>query len=667
MKLALPLGGTSNHFPVQTLRALGGWDAFNVTEDCDLGLRLSWFRLNTVIVNSTTYEEANSRLKNWIRQRSRWIKGYMQTYLVHMREPQSYFLNRRYRELFSLQVVVGGKTAFLLLNPIMWLFFLVAVLLGKSFMQAYTALFPPVILYVGFFTLVIGNFFYAYSYLLGCMKREQYALVKWMLLIPVYWVMASAAAYMALYELCTRPHYWQKTIHGLHLNQQAEGAQVAGGGDQDPQWEKLALLAEELTPVASGWVPVHGRGPESQVQHYDRLEAVPVPSVQDSIAAMIAPRRPALLPSERILLARTMRKKHDPWLAWTLLTACLLSVAAFFFCSRELPLIGGTVAQLSSAGAFRFDLTGAGRGNVWLPLPQLVDAAFSWNSMLRSLGVAYSLPSMLGYVLAALYIFLLIRLLSGRSFFAYLGSLVFMLNPVILYLQSAPLNELLPITLLCMTCYYLLAWSRAMQLGYLIQMAACICLATLCRYDFWVVFAGLLVLIPSIGFIKGQHHSQVASNLLAFGLFGGLGILGWIIRCWSISGNPLFFLYGSKTQGALISQANALLPTHTISQLLQLSGQAAIDVSGPLAVLALIGALIYLARRGRGVDMLVMLLMFLQFVTMLVALYTGQFSFVTSTPAITDWQMHLFWLCLGADLVAPAVILAASGFGRLHR
>jgi cellulose synthase/poly-beta-1,6-N-acetylglucosamine synthase-like glycosyltransferase len=79
IKLAIPLGGTSNHFPAQTLRALGGWDAFNVTEDCDLGLRLSWFHLKTIVVDSTTYEEANSNVKNWIRQRSRWIKGYMQT------------------------------------------------------------------------------------------------------------------------------------------------------------------------------------------------------------------------------------------------------------------------------------------------------------------------------------------------------------------------------------------------------------------------------------------------------------------------------------------------------------------------------------------------------------------------------------------------------------
>ncbi len=87
LRFPIPLGGTSNHFRVETLRALGGWDPFNVTEDADLGIRASARGYRIATVNSTTYEEANSRAGNWIRQRSRWIKGYMMTYLVHMLRP----------------------------------------------------------------------------------------------------------------------------------------------------------------------------------------------------------------------------------------------------------------------------------------------------------------------------------------------------------------------------------------------------------------------------------------------------------------------------------------------------------------------------------------------------------------------------------------------------
>ncbi len=82
----IPLGGTSNHFRTDALRELGGWDPFNVAEDCDLGMRLYKKGYRTAVFDSTTWEEANSDLGNWIRQRSRWVKGYVQTHLVHTRE-----------------------------------------------------------------------------------------------------------------------------------------------------------------------------------------------------------------------------------------------------------------------------------------------------------------------------------------------------------------------------------------------------------------------------------------------------------------------------------------------------------------------------------------------------------------------------------------------------
>lgn len=82
----IPLGGTSNHFQTDVLKELGGWDPFNVTEDCDLGIRLTRQGYSTEILDSTTWEEGNSQVGNWIRQRSRWMKGYFQTHLVHSRE-----------------------------------------------------------------------------------------------------------------------------------------------------------------------------------------------------------------------------------------------------------------------------------------------------------------------------------------------------------------------------------------------------------------------------------------------------------------------------------------------------------------------------------------------------------------------------------------------------
>jgi cellulose synthase/poly-beta-1,6-N-acetylglucosamine synthase-like glycosyltransferase len=217
---SLPLGGTSNHFRTEVLRALGGWDAFNVTEDCDLGLRISQYGLKTAVLDSTTYEEATSRVKSWLFQRSRWIKGYLQTYLVHMRHPLQTLQQRHLRKFFSLQLIVGAWTVVLLINPFMWA--LTALYVVFRPVQLYSILFPGPILYMGAFCLIFGNFFYVYIHLLGCLRRKEYALIKWVMLIPLYWVMMSMSAYIAFYQLIVKPHYWEKTQHGNHLAPAAE-------------------------------------------------------------------------------------------------------------------------------------------------------------------------------------------------------------------------------------------------------------------------------------------------------------------------------------------------------------------------------------------------------------------------------------------------------------
>jgi cellulose synthase/poly-beta-1,6-N-acetylglucosamine synthase-like glycosyltransferase len=263
----LPLGGTSNHFRAHMLRLMGAWDAFNVTEDCDLGLRMVYYGFKTAMLDSTTYEEANSQLKNWIRQRSRWIKGYMQTYLVYMRRPQRYLRSDRLREFFSLQLFVGGKTFVLLVNPFMWLLVVLYVLVHP--IDLYHTLFPAPILYMSAACLIFGNFFYTYTHLIGCMKRGYFSLVKWTLFIPVYWAMASVASFMALQQLILKPHYWEKTMHGLHLH--PSGSTIVMEEDESME-DTLRLPAAVLRTLH--------RPPSTPWPDEETLEAIkPLPNV----------------------------------------------------------------------------------------------------------------------------------------------------------------------------------------------------------------------------------------------------------------------------------------------------------------------------------------------------------------------------------------------------
>ena len=108
LHLPIPLGGTSNHFRTEGLRLLGGWDPFNVTEDADLGIRASALGYTVGVINSTTYEEANRSLGNWIRQRSRWVKGYMQTSLVHARNPWTLVRVAGLRQTLGFALLIAG-------------------------------------------------------------------------------------------------------------------------------------------------------------------------------------------------------------------------------------------------------------------------------------------------------------------------------------------------------------------------------------------------------------------------------------------------------------------------------------------------------------------------------------------------------------------------------
>lgn len=217
LQAPIPLGGTSNHFRKRDLIDLKGWDAFNVTEDCDLGMRLVKRGYRTAIIDSTTYEEANSSMSNWFWQRTRWIKGYIQTYLVHMRRPHEFINHWREPHVITFQLVVGGKIASMIINPIMWILTISYFLFRSTLGPSIESLFPAPVFYMAIFSLVLGNFLYLYYYMLGCAKRKEYKIIKYIIFVPLYWLAISLAAYTSWYKLIVQPHYWAKTKHGLHL------------------------------------------------------------------------------------------------------------------------------------------------------------------------------------------------------------------------------------------------------------------------------------------------------------------------------------------------------------------------------------------------------------------------------------------------------------------
>lgn len=210
--LPIPLGGTSNHFRTSALRELGGWDPYNVTEDADLGIRASALGYRVGVVDSTTMEEATSRLGIFIGQRSRWIKGYMQTALVHARRPFALIRRIGLRRFASFTLLIAGTPlTFLGVIP----FTALTVISFLIPWASVTPAFPPAILWVCLLNFLVGNALMVYLNMMGPYKRGAFWLVGWAILNPVYWLLHSLASYKALWQLITKPHYWQKTEHGM--------------------------------------------------------------------------------------------------------------------------------------------------------------------------------------------------------------------------------------------------------------------------------------------------------------------------------------------------------------------------------------------------------------------------------------------------------------------
>jgi glycosyltransferase XagB len=211
LRVPIPLGGTSVFFRRRALEAVGGWDAHNVTEDADLGMRLARFGYRCEMIRSVTLEEANCHPWRWIGQRSRWLKGYALTWLTHMRSPRALLHDLGWRGFLGFQVLfLGGMTSYLAI-PLFW-FLLAAPAFGANVWDAL----PPSLFALFIASMVAGQavmISVAAVALHDCGRKK---LLPWLLLLPYgYWPLGAVAAYRAVWEAIFRPFHWTKTQHGL--------------------------------------------------------------------------------------------------------------------------------------------------------------------------------------------------------------------------------------------------------------------------------------------------------------------------------------------------------------------------------------------------------------------------------------------------------------------
>ena len=201
----IPLGGTSQHLRVKELIEIGGWDAVNVTEDCDLGLRLSRLGKTTVISNSYTNEVAVKELKHWVPQRTRWQMGFMVTYISHCKDIVNLFKELGFYKFMHFMYSVAGSFINPLITPLLFIIWFRSFFLGYSG-ETFIEIIPWITLIGNFILIVL-------THLIATIKHQKGRFWYMAILQPAYYLLQVITVHRALYKLITAPYKWEKTPH----------------------------------------------------------------------------------------------------------------------------------------------------------------------------------------------------------------------------------------------------------------------------------------------------------------------------------------------------------------------------------------------------------------------------------------------------------------------
>lgn len=359
---------------------------------------------------------------------------------------------------------------------------------------------------------------------------------------------------------------------------------------------------------------------------------------------------------------------HDTWLVSTLLISYIASIGAFwyFFQTHQIILYADAYAHmLITRRAFDNATPGLAQlGGVWLPLPHLMMLPFIWNNYFWRTGLAGTIPSMICYLVAAVYLFLAARRLTKDSRASFIGTLLFMANPNVLYLQTTALTEPVLIATLTASSYYFLAWAQEDKLNYLVLAAVSTFLATLARYDGWVLFLAFFVSIALIGWLKRRKWAQIEGQLILFGSMGGLGIALWFAWCYLIFGDPLFFLRGpfsSQAQQSSLIDAHVLFTYHDLWQSVRYYAIDCCQNVGPiLFVLGIIAVIIFVLRRGLTSETIAGLVFLVPFAFYVFALYEGQAAIYVPGAVSPNFSHQFYNARYGVEIVVPVALFIAT-------
>ncbi len=261
LDLVVPLGGTTLFFRRDLLEKVGGWDAWNVTEDADLGVRLTRRGYRTRMLDTVTHEEANCRLVPWVKQRSRWLKGFAMTWGVHMRNPVALWRDLGARRFLALQVQLFAAVSQYLLAPVLWSFWLLALGLPHPLQGALSGMMGGHAIAALFGLFMLAEALNIAVGIWAVRERGHRHLLAWVPTLHLYFPLGCLAAWKAIYEVVARPFYWDKTQHGVF---DASAEEAPAPAPQKPRPGRLIQLGMAQERLAAARITAPNAAPDSR-------------------------------------------------------------------------------------------------------------------------------------------------------------------------------------------------------------------------------------------------------------------------------------------------------------------------------------------------------------------------------------------------------------------
>jgi dolichyl-phosphate-mannose-protein mannosyltransferase len=459
----------------------------------------------------------------------------------------------------------------------------------------------------------------------------------------------------------------------------------SAGSYTDKPSTQARLIADEeyaMRDVTTGWmkatmgesiarwrIVAGGLFPHKEALAAAAPEAVPVAAEAPAAAppTSVLARRSAWLPRVRAALPRRLTPE---WGIALLATALSIGFFAWYAHQGQTLAYSDAISHMMIARRVFFSRTPglAQLGSVWLPLTHMLMLPFIWWDALFYSGLAGALPSMAGYVLGAVYLYRLARMVFDSVPAGVLAALAFMLNPNTLYMQSTPMTEVPMIGLAIIATYYAVRWARDFDARDLVKCAATTAAATLVRYDAWSLAVALGAILALIAWRRFGWRSAEANSLL-FGALAFSGCVAWLIYQQIIVGNAFDFANGPYsaekqqhnilTLGGLPTKWNPVLSLHIYSQVV-------LDtVSLPVLAIAAIGLLIWLLRSRWEAHKFPVVALLMPFVFNWYALVRG--NSVLHTPEIVVAGAHNYFNVRYGMMMLPAIALFYAYFATWKR